>query len=179
MKMFFGVRMNPLIFLQRLILWWIRGNSSPKPGAASAMLALLPGGNRAKLICSWFSPPDRYCCRVVAMGWAKTVLRWARPSTFPLDIYSRCHLLQKRTHPLMLREVKHNSLNLNDPENPNAATCHLPRCLCSTDTSAPDLKVYALLHYHFCTRSKTPRAWQGKYFHRSQADREHSLSLPE
>lgn len=66
--------------------------------------------------------------------------------------------LLKRTHPVTSREVKLNSLNPSDAENPDSAAYHPRRCLSSTDTSAPDLRAYAVLQHHFCTCSETPRA---------------------
>lgn len=73
------------------------------------------------------------------------------------------HLLQlppaaeKDAH-LTSRQVKLNSLNPSDAENPDSAGHHPARCLKSTDTSAADLKAYTLLEHCFCTCSETPRA---------------------
>ena len=65
---------------------------------------------------------------------------------------------QKESPPLTSREVKLNSPNPSDAGNPDSAAHHPPRCLSSTDTSAPDLKDYALLLHRVCTHSETPWA---------------------
>lgn len=57
-----------LIFPQRLTFWWLRGKKPKKPGAVSAMPALLLDETRAKLICIWSSSLGGCCyCRMVEM----------------------------------------------------------------------------------------------------------------